>query len=134
MLLTLLLRYGRHVDARADFCHSGTARTRSYGVDAPAMLLQQHGWDIHAVSAEPDRAANRNHQSREHPGNAAAPGATDMARSPTMINLSYVALRWNSMVAASIPIRTAAAGLIWHGDLSRQLRQVLFDTADGVVF
>jgi hypothetical protein len=28
----------------------------------------------------------------------------------------------------------AAAGLAWSGDLPRQLQQVLFDTADGIVF
>ena len=31
------------------------------------------GWGIHVVSAEPERAANRNHQSRESCGNAGAP-------------------------------------------------------------
>jgi hypothetical protein len=29
---------------------------------------------------------------------------------------------------------TAAAALVWSGDLPRQLQQVLFDTADSVVF
>jgi DNA-binding transcriptional LysR family regulator len=29
---------------------------------------------------------------------------------------------------------TAAAGLVWSGDLPRQLQQVLFDTADSIVF
>jgi hypothetical protein len=29
---------------------------------------------------------------------------------------------------------TAAAGLVWNGDLPRQLQQVLFDAADGIVF
>jgi DNA-binding transcriptional LysR family regulator len=29
---------------------------------------------------------------------------------------------------------TASAGLVWNGDLPRQLQQVLFDTADGIVF
>jgi hypothetical protein len=28
----------------------------------------------------------------------------------------------------------AAAGLAWHGDLPRLLQQVLFDTADSIVF
>jgi hypothetical protein len=65
------------------------------------MLLQQHGWDIHAISAEPDRTANQYHQSRERSGNAAAPGATAMARSQTKINLA--ALRWSSMNGASSP-------------------------------
>ena len=35
--------------------HFSIARTRSYGVDVPAMQLERHGWDIHAVSAEPGR-------------------------------------------------------------------------------
>ena len=35
----------------ADIRHSDTVRTNSYGVDAPFMQLQRHGWDIHAVSA-----------------------------------------------------------------------------------
>jgi DNA-binding transcriptional LysR family regulator len=29
---------------------------------------------------------------------------------------------------------TAVAGLVWNGDLPRQLQQVLFDAADGIVF
>jgi hypothetical protein len=29
---------------------------------------------------------------------------------------------------------TATAGLVWSGDLPRQLQQVLFDTADSIVF
>jgi hypothetical protein len=29
---------------------------------------------------------------------------------------------------------TAAAALVWSGDLPRFLQQILFDTADGVVF
>jgi LysR family transcriptional regulator, benzoate and cis,cis-muconate-responsive activator of ben and cat genes len=28
----------------------------------------------------------------------------------------------------------ATAGLVWHGDLPRQLQQVLFDTADAITF
>jgi hypothetical protein len=37
-----------------------------------------------------------------------------------------------------VPVRlersplTATAGLVWNGDLPRQLQQVLFDTADGI--
>ena len=52
-------------DAKVDFCHSGTVSTKTYGVDAPAMSLGLHGWDIHAVSAEPDRMAAGNHWSLE---------------------------------------------------------------------
>ena len=33
----------RIAGARADFCHSGTARTKTYGVDASPMVLQRHG-------------------------------------------------------------------------------------------
>jgi hypothetical protein len=29
---------------------------------------------------------------------------------------------------------TAAAGLAWSGDLPRQLQQLLFDTADSILF
>jgi hypothetical protein len=32
------------------------------------------------------------------------------------------------------PPLTAAAALVWSGDLPRLLQQVLFDTADSVVF
>jgi len=40
------------------------------------------------------------------------------------------------MVRASVarsPL-TARAGLVWSGDLPRELQQVLFDAADSVVF
>jgi hypothetical protein len=47
------------------FRHSGTARTRSYGVDVPFMQLQRHGWDIHIVSAEPDRDGDQDHWPQE---------------------------------------------------------------------
>ena len=29
---------------------------------------------------------------------------------------------------------TATAALVWSGDLPRQLQQVLFDTADSIIF
>jgi DNA-binding transcriptional LysR family regulator len=40
------------------------------------------------------------------------------------------------MVPARLEHRplTATAGLVWEGDLPRQLQQVLFDTADGIAF
>jgi len=33
----------------ADFSHSDTVPIGPYGVDAAFMLLQRHGWDIHAL-------------------------------------------------------------------------------------
>ena len=64
----------QHANARANFRHPGTARTRSYGVDVPATQLERHGWDIHAVSAEPRRTMARDHRSRECSRNSGAPG------------------------------------------------------------
>ena len=43
------------------------------------MLFQRRGCGIHVVSAEPERAAGRNHQSRERCGNAGAPRAAPPA-------------------------------------------------------
>ena len=39
-----------------------------------------------------------------------------------------------NMIAVRLEKRplTAAAGLVWSGDLPRQLQQVLFDAADGI--
>src|SRR5690242_12056405 len=31
------------------FRHSGTTRTRTYGMNVPFMQLERHGWNIHAV-------------------------------------------------------------------------------------
>src|SRR6478672_7116408 len=45
----------QHTDAGANFRHSGTVRTKSYGLNVPFMQLERHGWDIHAVSTEPDQ-------------------------------------------------------------------------------
>src|SRR5690242_439075 len=67
---------------RADFRHSGTTGTRSYDVDVPFMQLEQHGWDIHAVSHEPCGAAARDHRSQEHPTNARAPKIAAPGRPP----------------------------------------------------
>jgi len=36
-------------DIEANLRHSGTTRTMSYDMNAAFMLLQEHGWDIHAV-------------------------------------------------------------------------------------
>ena len=36
-------------DAKANFRHTGTARTRPYGVNVPFTQLERHGWDIHIV-------------------------------------------------------------------------------------
>ena len=71
----------QHANARTDFRHSGTARTRSYGMDAAFMLFQRHGWGIHVVSPEPERAAERNHQSRGSYENAGAPRVSSLALS-----------------------------------------------------
>jgi Acyltransferase family len=51
IVLAAPCRRGGLAGIQADFSHSGTARTRSYGVDVPAMSLELPGWDIHAVSA-----------------------------------------------------------------------------------
>ena len=69
----------RHVDARTGFRHSGTARTRPYGMDAAFMLFQRRGWGIHVVSTEPERAVERNRQSRGSYGNAGAPRVSSLA-------------------------------------------------------
>jgi len=53
-----------------------------YDMDAATMSLQQRGWGIHVVSAEPERVLGRNHQSREYCGNAGALRVTPPARSP----------------------------------------------------
>jgi Thiamine pyrophosphate enzyme, N-terminal TPP binding domain len=37
-------------DAGSDSRHSGTARTRSYGVNVPAMPIERHEWDIHVIN------------------------------------------------------------------------------------
>jgi hypothetical protein len=44
--------------------------------------------------------------------------------------------RCPSMVLARLEHRplTATAALVWSGDLPRQLQQLLFDTADSIVF
>ncbi len=36
-------------DARVNFRHTGTARTRPYGMNVPFMQLERHDWDIHIV-------------------------------------------------------------------------------------
>jgi hypothetical protein len=42
-------RVDRGADAGANLRHLGTTRTGSYDMNAAFMLLQVHGWDIHAV-------------------------------------------------------------------------------------
>ena len=61
--------------------HLATPPPSRYGMEAAFMLLQRRGRGIHVVSAEPGRAAGRNHQSRECCGNAGAPRAPPSARS-----------------------------------------------------
>ena len=48
---------------------------------AATMQLERHERGIHVVSAEQERAAGRNHQSRERYGNAEAPKLTSAIRS-----------------------------------------------------
>src|SRR5215470_15204563 len=60
-------------DAGADLRHSGTTRTGPYDMNAAFMLLQEHGWDIHAVTSG---AAGAERQSRQRAGNTRAPRAT----------------------------------------------------------
>ena len=45
---------GGDAGIETDLSHSGPARTRPYDVNVPFMQLERHGWDIHAVSMEPD--------------------------------------------------------------------------------
>jgi hypothetical protein len=52
----------------SDFSHAGTARTRSFDVNVPFMQLEQHGWDIHAVSAGPDGAKGTERRSQDYLG------------------------------------------------------------------
>jgi hypothetical protein len=49
---------------------------RSYDMDAAFMSFQQRGCGTHVVSAEPQRAADRDHQSRKSYENAGAPTVT----------------------------------------------------------
>jgi hypothetical protein len=46
-------------NARVNFGHSGTGRTKTYDVNVPFMQLERHGWGIHAVSAGPAGTARR---------------------------------------------------------------------------
>ena len=39
----------RRAGIKTDFCHFSVFRTKTYGVDVAAMLLQRHGCDIHAL-------------------------------------------------------------------------------------
>ena len=45
----------KHADPRTDFRHLGTARTRSYDMDAASTLFQRHERGIHVVSEEPEQ-------------------------------------------------------------------------------
>jgi hypothetical protein len=56
-------------------------------------------------------------------GNRPEPAEPDPAESTGMVRAR----------AEGSPL-TAAAGLAWSGDLPRQLQQVLFDTADSILF
>ena len=48
-------------------------------MDAAFTRLERHERGIHAVSAEPDRAAGRDRESREHSGNARVSGVAGLA-------------------------------------------------------
>ena len=63
-----------------DISHSGTARTKAYDVDATSTTYEQHGWDIHALSAGRTGAEGAYHQSRQLVGSAATPGDKAGAR------------------------------------------------------
>ena len=45
--------------------HLAILPSRSYGVDAAFMQLEQHGWDIHALCAAQHGPTSENHQSRK---------------------------------------------------------------------
>src|SRR6266496_6703380 len=60
MPVSLLGCVGSGADVGAGFRHPGTTRTRSYDMVAAFMLLQVHGWGIHAVrTGRRARAAGR---------------------------------------------------------------------------
>jgi hypothetical protein len=40
---------GRRAEVKTNFRHFDAIRTTSYGVNAPFMQLERHGWDIHAI-------------------------------------------------------------------------------------
>ena len=54
----------------------------TYDMDATSMLFQRRGCGIHVVSAEPERAADRNHQSQKYCGSPAACAAAVTATTP----------------------------------------------------
>jgi hypothetical protein len=114
----------RHVGAKVNVRHSGTAHTRSYGVNVPFMQLERRGWDIHALSADRTRAAGRDHWSRECDADAEAPGVTGrdtrMGRMPRrstplrLVSLNGLELRprigGREGVEEAEPVRDGAAG------------------------
>ena len=53
----------------------------SYDMNAAFMLLERP-WGIHVVSAELERAAGRNRQTRDRHGNAGAPRITPRSAPP----------------------------------------------------
>jgi len=68
----------------ADLRHSGPTRTGSYDMNGAFMLLQVHGWDIHAV---------RTGRGRARPAHGSGPGTREHhgpqpdRRHPLKINL-----------------------------------------------
>jgi len=69
--------------------HYGTTRTMSYDMNAAFMLLQLHGWDIHAVRTR-RRARKASHGSA--PGHASTTGHSQADTTRSMTNLSQAAL------------------------------------------
>jgi hypothetical protein len=49
-IASLVGRVRGSTDTGADTCNSGIIRTRTYGVDVPAMHIERHEWDIHVIS------------------------------------------------------------------------------------
>src|SRR5690348_10323624 len=81
---------GGYAGIEADLSHSGSARTRSYDVNVPFMQLERRGWDIHAVSMEPDRGESQGlpvtetfcerNRTRDHVPNDALPHERNRTR------------------------------------------------------
>jgi hypothetical protein len=70
-------RAGGGAGSMADSCNSGTARTRSYDVVAAFMLLQVHGWGIHALrTGRRARATSHGTGSGAHEHHGATAGPT----------------------------------------------------------
>ena len=73
------------------------------------MLLERHGWYIHALSAAPDRAEARDHRPRECPGSPGAPRATAGARGGHVVGWAgpVTGGRQSFLAAVSLPLDAA---------------------------